>query len=58
MNETKTSCLDCEHFHFEDWGTCDAFPNGIPTEITFGVVNHFEPYEGDNGIQFKHRDSK
>ena len=48
-----TSCLNCKAFHFNDWGTCDAFPDGIPTEITFGAVNHFKPYEGDHGVQFE-----
>lgn len=48
-------CATCEHFHTEnkESNTCDAFPDGIPWEIIKGKVDHREPYEGDNGIQYK-----
>ena len=48
-----SSCIECKYFHFEDWGTCDAFPGGIPLDILAANVAHDEPYEGDNGIQFE-----
>jgi len=50
---TDTSCLNCKHFNFDNWGTCEAFPKGIPVEITFGAVNHFDAYGDDGGIQFE-----
>ena len=46
-------CLNCVHFNRDKWGTCDAFPNGIPFAITAGIHDHREPYPGDNGIQFE-----
>lgn len=34
-------CLECKHF----WGmlNCDAFPKGIPKEITDGESDHSKP---------------
>jgi hypothetical protein len=44
-------CLSCAHTNND--GTCKAFPEGIPLEIVSGEVNHMQPYEGDNGIQYE-----
>ena len=49
----NTSCLDCVHFNRDKWGTCKAYPKGIPNEITFGLVEHTIPYKGDHGKQFE-----
>lgn len=32
---------------------CLAFPERIPLSILTGGVNHKNPYDGDNGIQYK-----
>lgn len=32
---------------------CAAFPDGIPSEISYGDNKHTTPYPGDNGIQFE-----
>jgi hypothetical protein len=57
MNDFKpvilTPCHTCEH-RITGW-TCAAFPRGIPEEILVGDDLHREPYEGDNGIQWKER---
>lgn len=44
-------CLSCKHTN--DNGTCKAYPEGIPLEIVSGRINHYQPYEGDNGIQYE-----
>ena len=45
-------CNKCKH---KDMGgiTCDAYSDEIPEEILRGMVDHNNPYEGDNGIQFE-----
>lgn len=32
---------------------CEAFPSGIPFEITSGENLHTKPYPGDHGIQYE-----
>lgn len=44
-------CHRCKHRR--DVDTCNAFPNGIPTEILVGDFDHRNPYPGDGGIQFE-----
>lgn len=47
-------CGSCTH-QGENPFTCDAFPDGIPTEILIGEVDHTTPYKGDRGIQFSRK---
>lgn len=55
MTISYTLCATCVHLHRDrlDATTCDAFPDGIPTEIIESRFDHREPYPGDNGIQFE-----
>ena len=50
-------CTGCNHFNFSNHGahTCDAFPEGIPSDIWEGKNDHTKPYTGDHGIQFEKR---
>ena len=49
------SCGDCRHFNRTQWGTCAAYPNGIPLPIASGEIAHTSPQPGDQGIQFEPR---
>tara|TARA_R110002012_G_scaffold295620_1_gene492296 strand:+ start:492 stop:680 length:189 start_codon:yes stop_codon:yes gene_type:complete len=44
-------CNICVH-HNGDW-TCDAFPNGIPDEISDGKHDHSNKFKGDKGVRFQ-----
>jgi hypothetical protein len=46
-------CAMCKHRR--DERTCDAFPDGIPTEVYF-EYDHRLPYPGDHGIRFEMKD--
>lgn len=50
-------CVTCKHLHVSrikrQQGKCDAFPNGIPREITDGTVSHTDYVKGDNGIKYE-----
>lgn len=43
-------CAGCVHFKGV---VCDAFPDGIPSEILMGVQTHDKPIAGDRGIQYE-----
>ncbi len=45
-------CALCKHVH-DSGQSCDAFPDGIPSEILHGRFDHTKPYPGDKGIQFE-----
>ena len=47
------SCGDCKHFNRAQWGTCAAYPTGIPVPIASGEIAHTTPQPGDHGIQFE-----
>ncbi len=53
MEAIELICSKCKHFRRFDGG-CDAFPDGIPDEITSGENNHSEPLKGQqNRIVFE-----
>jgi hypothetical protein len=47
-------CVVCKHFNADDasQNACSAFPSGIPGAILDNEVDHREPVDGDNGIQW------
>lgn len=53
-------CHQCVHLDRTPEGRgqrCTAFPDGIPTEIRIGLVDHTKPYPGDHGVQFRQRET-
>lgn len=42
------NCLNCKFLDVENGG-CLAFPNGIPLEITEGIIEHDKVIEGQVG---------
>ena len=49
--ETYTPlCMTC--LNKIDLYTCKAFPNGIPSGIIMGDLDHSKPIEGDLGIHY------
>jgi len=51
VNLQSLQCLKCKHYIGA--GYCEAFPDGIPSEVMSGKFEHTKPYPGDNGIQFE-----
>lgn len=50
-------CVFCQRLHHAKAAdapqhVCDAFPQGIPDAIYWKSGMHFDPYPGDNGLQF------
>ena len=43
-------CWGC--IHLQPGLKCDAFPDGIPADITESRFDHRMPYPGDNGVLF------
>ena len=53
MKAVDLICFKCKHFR-EFQGGCNAFPEGIPDEITSGENEHSKPLEGQgNDIVFE-----
>ena len=55
MEATQLVCFKCKHFRrFTGDGGCNAFPKGIPDEITSGKNEHKKPLkEQKNDIVFE-----
>ncbi|CAB4126209.1 hypothetical protein UFOVP153_39 [uncultured Caudovirales phage] len=53
MEAISLICFKCKHFR-EIEGGCDAFPDGIPEEITSGDNEHSKPLpDQKNDIVFE-----
>jgi len=53
MEAVDLVCFNCKHFRLFEKG-CDAFPNGIPAEITIGENKHNQPLPNQkNNIVFE-----
>ena len=50
---TPIACVSCKY-----WGgrlnprECEAFPDGIPSDILSGMNNHSTPVKGDGGLRY------
>ncbi len=59
MTTINTQCIWCAHLRLppgEDGYTCEAFPEGVPKRILLNRVDHREPVEGDNNLQWRPRE--
>lgn len=66
---TSPQCRDCVHYRGPDfdakrtakgtvlmaWLACDAFPKGIPYQISAGEHDHRLPFKGDRGVRYEPR---
>jgi hypothetical protein len=53
MEAVDLVCFKCKHFRLYEGG-CDAFPDGIPYEITSGLNEHSKPLSfQENDIVFE-----
>jgi hypothetical protein len=48
---TAPKCLTCKHY--DGNLRCAAFPEGVPTVILTGEVDHDTPIVGDHGLQYE-----
>lgn len=46
-------CVFCRHLKKGEDFRCDAFPDGIPSDIIENNADHRKPYPGDHGIRFE-----
>jgi len=49
----KEICTNCKNFDEDNYGTCKAFPDGIPAIIASNEIDHTKPFKGDGGIRFE-----
>lgn len=57
MQAVSLVCFRCKHWRDGADG-CDAFPNGIPHEITSGENEHEKPLKGqENDLVFEERET-
>lgn len=50
------ACQSCTHHRTVDPAgrrTCEAYPLGIPLNITSGLYDHTKPVEGDHGVMWE-----
>jgi hypothetical protein len=54
MTLPVVQCGSCVHFDRANMAGnfCDAFPDGIPEEITRNEFDHRNPHPDDNGIRY------
>jgi len=50
--EKDPVCLGCKHLEDKDFGTCKAFPKGIPVGIWNGENDHHTEFSGDGGTRY------
>lgn len=46
-----SQCFFC--VYKRNGAVCKAFPDGIPDDILWNRVSHINPFQGDQGIQYK-----
>jgi hypothetical protein len=47
-----SQCVWCAH-RGADGASCQAYPDGIPTEIMLNEHDHTQPFEGDQGTCYE-----
>lgn len=53
MQTIQPICMKCVRLRDdENLLCCDAYPVGIPYDITIGIADHHKPLPGDHGLQF------
>lgn len=58
MTVVISQCFSCKHYKGilkEETPICDAFKDGIPTNVFNNTQLHNVPIVGDNGIQYEEK---